>query len=257
MRIPLIMTHRARAAAARALLVCAPLLAMPGLAQAHQVWLEQDGNGAKLYFGEFGDNLHEASPGYLDKLTRVSASVLSAKGEKAVESRKERDGIALAGRAAKGGSLIALDAAYPLLESQEGGKTIKTAWTPAARYVAELGPRQPKLVLDVVPADASGEFLVVYRGAPLPRAEVSLVAASGWSLSGRTDDKGKVAFALPWKGAYALLVRHKDATPGKRQNAQGTDEAYDAQSFATTLTFSTSTGLPSPPPPPPAPPNAM
>jgi len=249
--------HRVRTVAVRALLACAPLLSLPSLAWAHQVWLEPEGSAAKLYFGEFGDNLHEASPGYLDKLTRISATLHSAKGEKVVESKKDRDGIALAGRAAKGESLVALDAAYPLLENQEGGKTVKTAWTPAARYVPELAPREPKLVLDVVPSNDSGEFLVVYRGAPLAKAEVSLVAVSGWSLTGRTDDKGKVSFKLPWKGTYALLVRHKDATPGKRKTPQGTDEAFDAQSFATTLTFGTSSGLPSPPAPPPAPPNKM
>lgn len=36
-------------------------------AQAHHVWLEQDAQGATLYFGEFGGNLREASPGLLDK----------------------------------------------------------------------------------------------------------------------------------------------------------------------------------------------
>jgi uncharacterized GH25 family protein len=249
--------HRVRTVAARALFLCAPLLAAPSVAYAHQVWLEQDAKSAKLYFGEFGDNLHEASPGYLDKLTRISASLVSPKGEKTLEPKKEKDGIVLAGRAAAGDSVIALDQAYPLLDGQEGGKAIKTAWTPAARYLPELGPQQPKLVLDVVPTNTSGEFLVVYRGAPLPKAEVSLVAASGWSLTGRTDDKGKLSFKLPWKGTYALLVRHKDPTPGSRKTAQGKDEAYDAASFATTLTFTTSAGLPSPPPPPPAPPNKL
>lgn len=238
----------------RLLLAGAPLL-LATAAQAHQVWLEQDASGSKLYFGEFGDNLHEVSPGFLDKVTRVSATVLSPKGEKAVVSKKDRDGITIAGRAGKGESLVAVDLEYPLLENKDGAKTVKTAWTPAARFVPVLGPQQPKLVLDVVPTNDSGEFQVVYRGAPLSKAEVSLVAVSGWSLSGRTDDKGKVSFRLPWKGTYALLVRHKDATPGKRTRAGGTDEAYDAASFATTLTFATSTGLESPPAPPAAPPN--
>lgn len=245
---------RVRKMAARWLLAGAPLL-LATAAQAHQVWLEQDASGAKLYFGEFGDNLHEASPGFLDKLTRVTATVLSPKGERAVESKKDRDGISITGRAAKGESVIAVDLAYPLLENKDGAKTVRTAWTPAARFVPELGPQQPKLVLDVVPTNGSGEFQVVYRGAPLPKAEVSLVAVSGWSLSGTTDDKGKVSFRLPWKGTYALLVRHKDATPGKRKSAQGAKEAYDAASFATTLTFATSSGLQSPPAPPAAPPN--
>jgi uncharacterized GH25 family protein len=240
--------------ATRWLFAAMPLL-LASAAQAHQVWLEQDAAGAKLYFGEFGDNLHEVSPGFLDKLTQVSATVISAKGEKALESKKDRDAITISGRAGKGESVVAVDLAYPLLENKDGAKTVRTAWTPAARYVPELGPQSPKLVLDVVPTNGSGEFQVVYRGAPLAKAEVSLVAVSGWSLSGTTDDKGKVSFRLPWKGTYALLVRHKDPTPGKRKNAQGVDEAYDAASFATTLTVATSTGLPSPPPPPAAPPN--
>lgn len=242
--------------AAHIVALCAPLLVC-GLAQAHQVWLEQDGTGARLYFGEFGDNLHEVSPGYLDKLARISATAVSAKGDKPLATKKERDGFAIAGRAGRGESLVVVDAAYPLIESKDGDKVVRTAWTPAARHVPELAPHVPKLALDVVPASASGEFLVVYRGAPLPKAEVSLVAASGWSLSGRTDEAGKIRFRLPWKGTYALLVRHKDPTPGKRKNAQGAEEAYDAASFATTLTFVTSSGLPSPPPPPAAPPNAL
>lgn len=251
MRLP-----RVRMIATQWLFAAMPLL-LASAAQAHQVWLEQDASGAKLYFGEFGDNLHEVSPGYLDKLTQVSATVLSSKGERALESKKDRDAITISGRAGKGESVVAVDLAYPLLENKDGGKTVRTAWTPAARFIPELGPQSPKLVLDVVPTNGSGEFQVVYRGAPLAKAEVSLVAVSGWSLSGTTDDKGKVSFRLPWKGTYALLVRHKDPTPGKRKNAQGADEAYDAASFGTTLTFATSTGLPSPPAPPAAPPNKL
>lgn len=238
------------------LLACAPALVSTA-AQAHQVWLEQDKSGAKLYFGEFGDNLHEASPGYLDKLAGLSATLISTKGEKAIESKKLRDAFILAARAARGESVIAVDLAYPLLENKDGAKTRRTAWTPAARYVAELGPQAPKLVLDIVPTNATGEFQVVYRGAPLANAEAELVAVSGWSLSGRTDAHGKLSFRLPWKGTYALLVRHKDATPGKRKNAQGIEESYDTASFATTLTFETKSGLPSPPPPPVAPPNQL
>src|SRR5690606_2881627 len=125
------------------------------------------------------------------------------------------------------------------------------------RHVPELAPHAPRLVLGVVPASASGEFLVVYRGAPLPKADVSLVAASGWSLSGRTDEAGNVRFRLPWKRTDALLLRHKDPTPANRNTAQGAEQAYDAASVATTLTFVTSSGLPSPPPPPAAPPTAL
>lgn len=231
------------------------LLLATSSAQAHQVWLEQDDRGGKLYFGEFGDNLHEASPGYLDKLTQVSARLLSRSGDKTLGVEKQRDGVRIAGRAGSGESLVVEDRAYPLMESTEGSKKTRTAWTPAARFVGDLSPRAPKLALDVVPTSPTGDFRVYYRGAPLPKAQVTLVAVSGWSLSGTTDAEGKVSFRLPWKGGYALLVRHKDATAGTRKTPQGQPEAFDGASFATTLTFVTTEGLPSPPAPPPAPPN--
>ena len=249
-------SHRSPTLTPRWLMLCAPLILSASAAHAHQVWLEPNATGTRLYFGEFGDNLHEVSPGYLDKLTKLDASLTRADGSKVVESKKEKDHVNISGRAAaKGESVVVADVAYPLLESTEGDKKTRTAWTPAARYVAELGPQTPKLVLDVVPTNDSGDFQVLYRGAPLAKAEVSLVAASGWSLAGHTDDAGKVSFRLPWKGTYALLVRHKDPKPGKRKSAQGAEESFDGESFATTLTFTTRSGLPSPPPPPPAPPN--
>jgi hypothetical protein len=42
-------------------------------AQAHHVWLEPDADAATLYFGEFGGNLRETSPGLLDKFVKVTA----------------------------------------------------------------------------------------------------------------------------------------------------------------------------------------
>jgi Domain of unknown function (DUF4198) len=241
------------------LLASAPLgvLAVPRTAAAHQVWLEPSSAGTKLYFGEFGDNLHEVSPGYLDKLEHPTATLLSAQGEKPLEAKKGKDGFVFAGRLAQGEAVVAADLAYPILEAKAGGKTVRTAWTRAARFTPELRAQGAKLTLDIVPTNGAGEFQVSFRGVPLARAEVSLVAVSGWSLQSTTDDKGKVTFRLPWKGIYALLVRHKEAAAGTRKTQQGTDEAYDGASFATTLTFVTSSGLPSPPAPPAAAPNAL
>jgi uncharacterized GH25 family protein len=238
------------------LMAVAAAVSLSSAAFAHQVWLESDGSNTKLYFGEYGDNQRETSPGYLDKLARPSATLVGAKGEKVLEPTKTRDAVSFGGRAANGDSVVAVDLQYPI-STGHGDKAQRSAWTPAARYVSDLRAQTPKLTLDVVPTGKPGEFQVVFRGAPLPKAEVSLVAVSGWSLTGRTDELGKVSFKLPWKGGYAMLVRHKDPTPGKRKTAQGTEEAFDVQSFATTLTFVTPNGLVSPPAPPPAPPNEM
>lgn len=238
-------------------IAAAGLLGLSSSAHGHQLWLEQANGGTRLYFGEFGDNLHEVSPGYLDKLSRPAVRVVSANGEKPLEVKKVRDGIVIEGRAGKGEVLIAADEGYPLMESKDGDKVVRNAWTPAARFMPELSAAAPKLTLDVVPTNGNGEFQVVFRGAPLAGAEVSLTAVSGWSLRGRTDAQGKVRFQLPWKASYALLVRHKEAKPGKRRGAQGAEESFETASFATTLTFVTSSGLQSPPAPPPAPPNEL
>jgi uncharacterized GH25 family protein len=243
-------------------LLCAGLssvvlsMALSFSAAAHQVWIEREASGAKLYFGEFADNLHEVSPGYLDQLARPSATLLTKTGEKAVPVAKQRDGYALSGWPAKGESLIVVDAAYPMLEGNEGDKPIRTAWTPAARIVGSWAAQAPKLVLDVVPTGTPGEFQIFFRGTPLAGAELTLTASSGWSRQASSDAAGKVRFTLPWKGTYGLLVRHKDNMPGSRTTETGA-EAYDRASFGTTLTFTTSTGLPSPPAPPPAPPNHL
>ena len=220
-------------------------------AAAHQIWIEQDAKGAKLYFGEYGANLREVSPGRLDKFTTLAALHLSAKGEHTLAVTTTSNGFALPAKAAKGESLVVQDANYPILDRKDPlkpGKTVRTFWTPAARYISDFRPKAPKLTLDIVPGGAIGELQVIFRGRPLPEAKVDIVAASGWSLTGETDPTGKVRFALPWKSGYLVKVHHVDNTPGKRKAAAG-EEAYDAASFSTSLSFVTVTGLAAPPAP--------
>ncbi len=237
-----------------ALLFTLGLCALSAPALAHQVWLEPAKEGARLYFGEFGDNLHEVSPGYLDKLSRPTATLSTAAGEKPLSVAKQRDAFSIAGRPGKGEALIVVDAEYPVSESKEGEKTVRSVWTPAARFAGSLSAQAPKLTLDVVPTGTAGEFQVFFRGKPLPSAKLTMTAASGWSREETSDGAGKVRFTLPWKGTYALLVRHREDSGGSRPGASG-PEAFDRASFGTTLTFVTSEGLPSPPPPPAAAPN--
>jgi uncharacterized GH25 family protein len=251
-------TRRIAPRVARTLLAVAAAWLLPSVAAAHQVWIEEKGGNTNFYFGEYGDNQREESPGYLDKLSKPTATLITAQGEKVLEGSKTKDAISFKGRAGKGESVIVIDSAYPVSERTEGDKPMRSLWTPAARYVTEINKAQsPKLPLDIVPTGTPGEFQVTYKGAPLAKAEAALVAVSGWALESRTDEQGKVKFTLPWKGGYALLVRHKDPTKGSRKNADGKDETFDVATFATTLTFVTSAGLPSPPPPPAAPANKM
>ncbi|MFQ1063503.1 DUF4198 domain-containing protein [Bordetella trematum] len=209
------------------------LATLAGAAQAHQVWLEQaEGGKAVLRFGEFGDNLREASPGLLDNFVKPAGTLLSGKQEQAAQATKTADGFALPFAATDGESIVAEEANYPIHSFERDGKKISSWYRPAARLVTSLDAQPPKLLLDITPTGNEGEFLVTFNGKPLPKTEVELVTQSGWAKSDYSDDKGLVSFDMPWKGQYVAEVSHTDRTPGERQG-----EKFDGVSYVTSLTY--------------------
>lgn len=220
-------------------------------ASAHQIWLQQDAKGAQLFFGEFGDNLREASPGLLDKFVSPSAVVISAKGDRTLELSKKANAFALSGKAAKDESIVAEESHYPVFENKHGGGTpTATAWTPAARLVTSNAAQEPRLTLDLLPTGKAGQFKVTYKNQPLPKAKVGLVVQSGWVKEAYSDEQGLVQFALPWQGTYVAEVHHTDKTAGERDG-----KAYDTASFVTTLSLVQASGIKAVPAGPAAKPN--
>lgn len=223
-------------------------------AQAHQTWLEQDANGAKFYFGEFGENLREASPGLLDKFVKPVAHKISAKGAEPLEIKKTANGFALSATAAPGESLIAEEVAYPSWESKAGDKTARNIYVPAARLATTLTKQDPKLTLDLVPTGSvdkgNVELQAFYKGQPLPKAKVAVVTASGWAQEHHTDAAGKFSVNLPWKGTYVLELSHNDAAGVERAG-----EKFDRGSYVTSLTLQLNDGLAALPAAPAAEPN--
>ena len=112
-------------------------------AQAHQIWIEQDAAGARLYLGEFADNLRETSPGMLDKFSLTSARLQTAQGERPVQLSKQATAFALSARAGAAESLLAQESGYPSWEQKKADKTERHIWTPAARWVPDFGARAP------------------------------------------------------------------------------------------------------------------
>jgi hypothetical protein len=210
-------------------------------ASAHQIWIEQDGGNAKLYFGEYVDNLRETSPGTLDKLPSVQVQVVALDSDEWLTPKKTANAFDLGVRVARGQVLLAQESRYPAWEKKEGDKSLRHVWIPAARYVPDLGPQEPVLALDVFPGRASGQFRVTYLNQPLADATVEVIAPSGWKRELKTDANGTVRVDLPWKGPWAIEVQHTDKTPGERPGATG-PEKYDVAMFVTTLTFEQPTG---------------
>ena len=228
---------------------------MLGNAQAHSIWLEQDALGATLYFGEFGGNLREASPGLLDKFGKPTAQKVSRKGAEDLTASKTANGFAVVVNLAKGESLIAQDAAYPITERRDGDKTIRSLYAPAARLVTDYSQQAPQLTLDLVPTGkqdgASMEVQAFYKGKPIPKVKIEVVAASGWTQEMRADEQGKVTINMPWTGSYVLEVKQAD-TAGERGI-----EKYDRASYVTNLTVMQAEGLAALPPAKAATPNVM
>jgi len=228
--------------------IAAAFILLANAASAHHLWLEVDGKTAQLYYGEFGGNLREVSPGLLDKLEPQAKAVSSA-GERAMPAKRTSKAFELVGDLKPGESVIAEDPRYPIFVRSRDGTTTRSMYWPAARYVADGSAVKPTLTLDVVPAGGE-KFQIFFKGKPLAKAKVEVVAAFGWSKEERTDDEGMISISLPWRGSYALEVQHADRNPGKRG-----DEAYDTATYVTTLTLAHPQGATMPPLPPPAKPN--
>ena len=212
-----------------------------GSAQAHHLWIEQDGKQATLYFGEYGDNLREVSPGRLDRFVKPTAQKVSSKGSEQLTAVKAANGFTLSSVAAKGESLLAEDAAYPITDRKDGDKTYRSLYVPAARFAADTARQEPKLTLDVVPTGkvekGMVELQVFYKGKPLHKAKVAVVTASGWMQEISSAEDGKLMVAMPWAGSYVMEVKQADGA-GERGG-----EKYDRASYVTSLTMVQEAGI--------------
>lgn len=231
----------------------ASLLCTVALSQAyaHQIWIEPAGKAYALHFGEYDENLKETSPGLLDKMPTPDVVSVTAAGEKPVTATKGKNSFALDAKQEKDGSIVAEVRTYPVFERKNGDQVVRGKWVPAARYVSSYAAQQPKNLLDIVPSGEAGKFTLFFRGQPLPKAKLSLVAPNGWQKQLQSDDKGEFEVETLWRGDYVIEVAHKEAVAGEI----GGDK-YDSASFTSTLTFTQKKGEATPRPAP-AKPNAM
>jgi uncharacterized GH25 family protein len=240
------MTHITLAAFKRMAAISS--LFLLGTAHAHHLWIEQDSKEAKLYFGEFGENLREASPGRLDRFGAPTAAKHSLKtgAAQAVSVSKAANGFALSAQAAAGESLVAQDLVYPISErkepgAKEGDKPSRVLYVPAARLVADYAKQTPQLTLDIVPTGMQdkerAQVQVFFKGQPLAKASVEVITSAGWSQTRRSDEQGLLTVRLPWRGVYVLEVKHSDGA-----GVRGAD-AYDKASYVTSLTVMQTDGV--------------
>ncbi len=226
------------------------LLSAGTTAQAHQFWYEKAGGDTlTLRYGELDKNMHEVSPGGLDRMVNLTTTLYSPKGERKIPLAKSRDRLDLpAGlKPGKDDSLVSVDLEYPMHDIQRNGESKHNFWIPATRWVGDFRKREPVLTLDIVPTgERKGdeqEFRVTYLGEPLAGETVKVSVPSGWTKTATTDTDGKFHAALPWSGDYSINLYFIDDVEGVRKLAGRPDEAYQTEGYNTTLSFQVAQGL--------------
>jgi uncharacterized GH25 family protein len=204
---------------------------MPALA--HMVWLERDSTGpARAYFGEPGEGVREKSGGALDRIATPLAFHVE-RGE-ALPVQRQDDHIAVPAAGA-GDVRLVEEGLAPREDRRAGGRTRTVFHAKAGRSETAAA-----LDLELTPLAPEGnEFVLLFRGAPLPKATVTVIAPPRWEKTLRTDDAGRVTLALPWAGRYVVEAAHVEEQPGGAGEA-----AYDRTRHVATLSFVAASGIP-------------
>lgn len=177
-------------------------------AHAHYVWLEREGDGpARAYFGEWVDDIREKAGGLLDRI-KAPRVFLGASAEPIPVKRNENNlEVSVKGR----GDLRLVEDSNPPREDKEKGGSTRTI------YYAKAGRAETtvKLDLELVPTAAGGNtFVLIFFGAPLPKAELTIIGPPKWEKKLTTDEKGQVTLPTPWAGRYVVEVTHFDEKSG-------------------------------------------
>ena len=184
------------------------LLALSETAHAHFLWLERDGDGpARAYFGEWIDDIREKTGGLLDRFKAPRAFLGTSTEPLPVKRNDNNLEINAKGR----GDVRFVDSSVPPREDKEKGGATKTI------YYAKAGRTETaaKLDLELVPTTANGNtFVLMFSGAPLPKAELTIIGPSKWEKPLVTDEQGRVTLPTPWAGRYVLEVTHFDEKTG-------------------------------------------
>jgi hypothetical protein len=177
-------------------------------AHAHFVWLERDGDGpARAYFGEWIDDIREKSGGLLDRFKAPRAFLGASNDALPIKRNANNLEINVKGR----GDVRFVDSSVPPREDKEKGGVTKTI------YYAKAGRAETavKLDLEPMPTTSNGNaFVLLFFGAPLAQAELTIIGPPKWEKPLVTDEQGRVTVPTPWAGRYVLEVTYFDEKPG-------------------------------------------
>ena len=211
-------------------------------ARAHYLWIEHEGSTATVFFGEYEESARERSPGRLDEIPGPQAQWLAASdaAAKPVKLSKHAEGFALASPVPAQATILVEELALGVKDwSMSGIGIVKPFFYARHQGTFPTSAAQPGLTLDIVPLPEAGHFKVYFRGKPLPKADVKIVAQNTWAQEGRTDKDGAVRLPLPWKGQYILQVIHLEQSAGEFEG-----KPFQTRRHRATLTLTAAQGEP-------------
>ncbi|MBP7484136.1 MAG: hypothetical protein RLZZ369_397 [Pseudomonadota bacterium] len=219
------------------LLTAVGCMTLLSTAQAHYLWIERIGTQATLSFGEFEESAREQSPGRLDEIPNPQAQVLTDQSIQDVRLQKQRHGFAFPALQHKATALWVTESTVGVKDWTRSGMGVVKPYFYARNQTKVIPNAAPALVLDILPLHAQGQFRVYFRGAPLPKATVKIIAPNSWALEGHTNQDGVAQLPLPWRGQYILQVIHSEPLSGEYEG-----KTYQTQRHRATLTYTENRG---------------
>ena len=203
-----------------------------GVAQAHFIWIEYDGEGvARAYFGEWAEDVREKTGGALDRIKAPRAFLTDRTRPLPLVRRADHIEVAVTGA---GDVRLIEDGLAAREDARAGGKTKTVFYAKSGR-----SETQAVLDLDLIPVAANGStFTLQLRGQPLAKADVEVFGPPKWQKSLRTDDQGRVTLETPWAGRYVIEVVHVEEKPGESRGG-----TYNRLRHVSTLSFVVDEGI--------------
>lgn len=202
-------------------------LAVP--AKAHFLWFEPVDGQARLYFGEYADDVREKTGGRLDTIANPQVRANLAEGKTiTVEIERKEDHLAL-----KTKEMNRLRATEISMEVKDLTKNKIGIVKPMyyARFTNGEAEGISQEGLDIQPL-GKNKARVNLNGKPLAKTKVFVYAPNRWMQEMKTNDAGEVVVSTPWPGLYVIEVVYLEPVPG---NYQGVD--YEAVRHVSTLSL--------------------
>lgn len=189
------------------LLAAAAAFTLAAPVAAHEVWMERDGAGpVRVYLGEPAQPMPAGGDPEFAKLQ--APKVFAGSTKATLPLARKVDHIEASAPAA-GDVRLFDDAVFAPWDNGTGGFD-------GVVYYARVGRSEPQAALDLelVPVAANADrFTILYKGAPLPGATVTMINPDKWSKAFTADAQGIVTVPTEWQGRYLLSVTHKAKEP--------------------------------------------